>query len=136
MKTTITNISKARQGIQTPNGLAWIKPDETRTLDLDEESHARVIELEDLLRIGNGSEVKNIAAMLEAKGKGGEMLQEGSLPEGVTVGERVGYEAVRGNDAFDLMTDEQLAALYLDQFGKAPHHKAKRETIIAKLRGK
>ena len=123
MKTTITNISKARQGIQTPNGLAWIKPDETRTLDLDEESHARVIELSDLLEVdgapvahGNGEPKAKDAEPLDPDGD--------DDPANLIV-----------DDTFDAMTDEQLAALYLDQFGKAPHHKAKRETIIAKLRG-
>lgn len=115
MNISVTNISKARQGIRTPNGLVWLKPDETKSLNLDEQSHARVIELAELLRVGNGSEVKSIDEMLE--GKGGDGLH-GSL-----------------KDTFDAMTDVELSALYHDKFDKAPHHKAKRETIIAKLRG-
>ncbi len=116
MKYLIENLSQAPQGVHTTRGLVHLKPGHRRLLDLDEGSHDRVSSLPffcvaDIIYTGSVDQILTG----DAKGQ--------ALPP------------IAGEGDLDAMTDEELAAAYEAAMGKKPHHKAKRETIIAQMRG-
>lgn len=118
MRATITNNSTAPQGIRTPLGVKSVKPGQTRTLDIEEGYEDRLLSLP-FLKVdvkGEASAIKSgVVQPHEAATEVGPMAET--------------FDA----ELLSAATDEELAQMHQDKFGKPPHHAAKRETIIAKL---
>lgn len=118
MRAAITNNSTAPQGVHTPLGVKSIKPGETRTLDVAEGYEGRLLALPFF-----GVEVMGEVTPI----KSGVVQAHEAAPIPAVVSEAFDAELL------EAATDEELAQMHQDKFGKPPHHAAKRETIIAKL---
>lgn len=111
----IKNTSAAPQGVHTTNGLEWLQPGQTRTLDVASEYEARVKKLPFL---------KVLADPLDhdADGKKGGQAQAAEAK-------------VSEPKVFDDMTDDELRGFIADRDGKAPHPNTGREKLLAKAMG-
>ncbi|MBO9710567.1 MAG: hypothetical protein J7521_20390 [Caulobacter sp.] len=118
MRVTITNNSKAPQGVYADDGLRFIEPGAQRTITVAEDYVDRVkslpffaVEMHQTIKAGIVSPEESSASVT---GKVAETFDA---------------------ELLEAATDAELAEMHKDKFGKAPHHAAKRETIIAKLAG-
>jgi hypothetical protein len=143
MRATIHNISKANQGVWTDEGLVHIEPGRQRTVTIAEGHEERVQGLPFLkvevkgegLSAGAGDlsasrtvSVTDIQPHTETWVDGVRHVEKnGPIQTIVTDAETFDAELLSA------ATDEELAQMHQDKFGKPPHHAAKRETIIAKL---
>ncbi len=135
MLMTITNNSRAEQGIWTETGLQIVQPGQTRTLDVAQNYVKRVKALT-FLAVGD-----------QAGLQGGKPIDEAGLPtlgepEGPLVEGRSdpldhdGDEEMGGSVAetspapFDEMDDDALRAFITERDGKAPHPNTGREKLL------
>jgi len=105
MRVTITNTSKAPQGVHTVRNVTYIRAGATATLDVTEESLARIRELPFFTVADAPAEAPPV------------------VPEASPV------------DAFDAMTDDELRAFIEARDDRKPHPATGREKLLAKARG-
>lgn len=108
MKIEITNTSDAPQGVHTETGVMFVNPGKTRTLDVTDDYLPRLKRLPFL----------TVAGAEQAEDRKGNNIPA-PLP---------------ADELLISMDDDEFAAFYESVTGKKPHHAAKRETLIAKLR--
>jgi len=107
MRVTIKNTSKAPQGVHTVRNVTYIRAGATATLDVTEESLARIRAL------------PFFKAEVEAPAAAEAVTTEVEAPA----------------DAFDAMSNEELVDFIDARDGRKPHPATGREKLLAKARG-
>ena len=107
MRVTITNTSKAPQGVHTVRNVTYIRAGATATLDVTEESLARIRKLPFFKVADESAEAEAAPAAPEASPA----------------------------DAFDAMSDDELRAFIEARDDRKPHPATGREKLLAKARG-
>jgi len=135
MRAKITNNSASPQGVHTPLGVKFVKPGQTRTLEIQEGYEERLLVLPFLTVDVHIEGVEVTDAPLAGTGEAIQLPTFDSNGEPVPPIQALSGDIAETYDAelLEAATDEELAQMHQDKFGKPPHHAAKRETIIAKL---
>lgn len=108
MRVTITNTSKAPQGVHTVRNVTYIRAGATATLDVTDESLARIRKLPFLKVVVDAPAETETAP---------------AAPDASPV------------DAFDAMSDDELRAFIEARDDRKPHPATGREKLLAKARG-
>lgn len=123
MKITVTNTARANRGFYDVSGQRIsVKPGQTVTVDVDEDTAAAIRANPDFVHAGGTlrAEGEAVEGFMPPQGDETPLVEEAPAP--------LSDEVLLG------MSKEDFAAYYESALGKAPHHMAKRETLIGHIR--